>query len=324
MRAAKAALFLCPSCRFFITVVMIIKKIKEQQMEYMEFLESVCEYINEKTDDVRVSVHKTIKNNGVRLCGLTFNRQGYNASPTVYMENYFDEYLNGGDLCEIGDRLLAAYYENDMAVKLNISFFDSFESVKDRIYIKLINRAKNEDYLKGAPFEEFLDLAIVPYVRVYDKKIGNGLIMVKNEHLKLWNVSASAVLEEAKRNTHDHDGFNIRQIMDVLKSMKVPGIPDDPYDRFPMYVATNSKMTNGAAVLTMKDKLKEFATVIGGDYYIIPSSVHEVILVPNNDDRSADEIDSMIREVNSTQLGPDDVLADHVYLYHKKDEVLIF
>jgi hypothetical protein len=82
-------------------------------------------------------------------------------------------------------------------------------------------------------------------------------------------------------------------------------------------------MTNGAAVMTMNDKLKEFSDVIGGDFYVIPSSVHELILFADNDGMACD-INEMIREVNTTELSPDEVLSDHVYLYRASDEVLIF
>lgn len=318
-----AALFLCPNKDS--GSVIAFQSVKGEKMEYLEFLDSVTDYINEAADDVKVSVHKAVKNNGVRLYGLSFSKDGYNASPTIYMENYYDEYLGGTDVNEIGDRLISLYHENDLAVKLNMSFFDSFESVKDRLFIKLINRAKNEEYLENAPYEEFLDLAIVPYVRVYEKKIGNGIIMVRNEHLRLWKTDKRTVIETAMKNTHDHDDYKLCHIIDVLKSMgSAEGIPEPDRDSFPMYVASNGRMTNGAAVLTMKDKLKEFAQVIGGDYYIIPSSVHELILLGNCDGSSSHEIDMMIREVNSTQLGPDDVLSDHVYRYRKDDEVLIF
>ncbi len=292
-------------------------------MDYMDFLDAVCDYINETATEVTANVYSTVKNNGVKLSGISFSREGYNASPTIYMENYYVEYMNGSDVCEIGDRLLQMYHENDLSVNFDMSFFDDFAKIRDRLYIKLINREKNADFLKQAPYEEFLDLAIVPYVRIYDPKIGNGLIMVRNEHLKHWNVEAKDVLEAAKKNTREHDDYNLRHIMDVLGGIGSGITPDISGDDLPMYVATNRKMTNGAAVLTMEDKLKEFAHVIGGDYYIIPSSVHEVILVAKDTDRFS-QIDDMIKEVNATSLGADDVLSDHAYIYSVKDEVLIF
>lgn len=292
-------------------------------MEYLAFLEAVCDYINETADNVRVSIHKAVKNNGVRLSGLTFFREGYNASPTIYMENYYEQYKNGSDICDIGDKLIELYSENDMAVSLDMSFFDDFNKVRRKLYIKLINRDKNEEFLKEAPYEEFLDLAIAAYVRINDKKIGNGIIMVKNEHLKLWNKDAKTVLDIAKKNTHDHDGFNIRHIIDVLGPSSAVPISSSRED-FPMYVATNRRMTCGACVLTMQDKLKEYSDVIGGDYYVIPSSVNELILLGCNADSDTENINVMIRQVNSTQLCPDEVLSDHAYRYLQSDEVLIF
>ena len=294
-------------------------------MEYMEFLEAVRDYINETAQNVRVSIHSAVKNNGVKLSGLSFSEEGDNASPTIYMENYYAEYLNGTDIYEIGDRLTYLYRENNLALKLNMSFFDDFDLVRERLFIKLINKEKNTEFLKEAPYEDFLDLAIVPYVRIYDKRIGNGLIMVKNEHLKLWKTDAATILAIARKNTHDHEDYTIRSIMDVLTSIGTGNdfFSDDESD-FPMYVATNRKMTNGAAVLTMNDKLREFAKVIGSDYYVIPSSVHEIILFPRTGKNDTGNIDEMIREVNRTQLGPDDVLSDHAYLYSANDEVLIF
>ena len=294
-------------------------------MEYMDFLYAVRDYINETAEDVRVSVHSSQKNNGVILSGLTFTKEGYNASPTIYMDNYYVDYLGGSDINEIGDRLLLLYHETDLSVNINMSFFDDFDSVRGRLFIKLINRQKNEEFLAEVPHEQFLDLAITAYVRVNEKKIGNGLIMVRNEHLRQWGVDGNTVLKIAKQNTHDHDGYNIRHIMDVITHLSgdVSGHIMDRAD-FPMYVATNEKMINGAAVMTMPDKLREFAGVIGGDYYVIPSSVHELILVGKRKYTGTQDIDEMIRQVNATQVGPDDVLSDHVYMYSKRDGVLIF
>ena len=295
-------------------------------MEFTEFLNAVCDYINETAEDVKVSVHTAVKNNGVKLSGLSFVKEGFNASPTIYMENYYEKYLSGTDVCEIGDCLLASYRENTPSVSLDMTFFDDFKQVKDRLYIKLVNREKNAEFLNEVPHEDFLDLAIVAYVRMYDRKIGNGIIMIRNEHLKLWGVDAKTVITAAKVNTHDHDDYKLKHIIDVLTTLgsRDAAICETDRQGFPMYVATNTIMQNGAAVLTMKDKLKEFGRVIGEDYYIIPSSVHELILLGSEGTQNVDDIDGMIRQVNSTQLSADEVLADHAYMYSINDDVLIF
>ena len=291
-------------------------------MEYKEFLNAVCDYMNEVATDVSVSIHSTPKNNGVILWGLMFKREGYNASPMIYMDSYYEEYLEGTDISDIGDKLLALYQENDMSVTVDMSFFDSFESVKDRLFIKLVNLSKNREFLEEVPYEPFLDLAIVAYVRMHDEQLGDGIIMVRNEHLKIWGVDGQSVLDAAKKNTHDNDGFSLTHILDAMEDNGED--VDEDMEDFPMFIATNERMINGASVLTMSDKLREYADIMGGDYYIIPSSVHELLLFACDDSDEPGEIDKMIREVNTTQLGPDDVLSDHVYRYSINDDVLLF
>ena len=93
-------------------------------MEYMEFLDEVRDYINEESDNITVHVHSALKNNGVKLAGLSFAEEGCNASPTIYMEDYYSRYLKGEDICDIGDSLLKQYRMNSPAVRLDMTFFD--------------------------------------------------------------------------------------------------------------------------------------------------------------------------------------------------------
>ena len=85
---------------------------------------------------------------------------------------------------------------------------------------------------------------------------------------------------------------------------------------FPMYVATNVFKMNGACILLYDGVLKKFAEKIGSDFYILPSSVHEVIFVPANGDMDARYLIQMVKEVNATEVAPDEVLSDNVYIYH--------
>ena len=75
---------------------------------------------------------------------------------------------------------------------------------------------------------------------------------------------------------------------------------------------------NGASVMLYKDPLRDFANYMGHDLYILPSSIHEVILIPAYDHDSYDELTSMVKEVNSTQLSKEEILSDHVYFYSRE------
>jgi len=106
--------------------------------------------------------------------------------------------------------------------------------------------------------------------------------------------------------------------------MKVPLLKnmDSLYEdnMVPMFVATNSKKVNGAGVILYDGLLRTFAEKIGGDFFILPSSVHEVIFVPANGDIDARHLIQMVKEVNATEVAPDEVLSDNVYMYHADED----
>lgn len=295
-------------------------------MDYNELLESVCEYINEKLDTgAKATVVKTLKNNGVKLCGISICAPGVNASPTIYMENYYLEYLKGMDIWEIGDKVIEIYKSSALKKDIDVDFFSDFEQVKDKLFIKLINIEKNREFLSEVPYEEFQDLAIVAYCDIKNKSIGKGSITLKNSHLKMWDVNAGEVIGIAKENTFNHQKMKIRHILEVLKTIGPCCIKDIDMDEesFPMYIVTNSEGINGAVFMTMPEKLKEMSEVIEGDFFIIPSSIHELIIIPAKDSDS-DNLEEIIREVNENHVGREEVLADHPYYYNQRDETLIF
>ena len=88
----------------------------------------------------------------------------------------------------------------------------------------------------------------------------------------------------------------------------------DPEDEM-MFVASNPNKLNGAAVLTYPGFLEQAAEQLGGDFYVLPSSIHEIILLPERGDMCPRELENMVQEVNATQVAPEDKLSDNVYHY---------
>ena len=102
-------------------------------------------------------------------------------------------------------------------------------------------------------------------------------------------------------------------MFDILREM-MGGIDFPiPDDGPKMYVLTNSSTMFGATKICDKFALRNIASVIGDDFLIIPSSIHEVIVLPYDKTMDPGDIDAMIREVNETQVSEQDRLSDHVY-----------
>ena len=86
----------------------------------------------------------------------------------------------------------------------------------------------------------------------------------------------------------------------------------------PMYVLSNKSKLNGSGCLFYHNLLHNLCEKLECDLYILPSSIHEVILIPAYDHDSYDELTSMVKEVNSTQLSKEEILSDHVYFYSRE------
>ncbi len=89
-----------------------------------------------------------------------------------------------------------------------------------------------------------------------------------------------------------------------------------------MYILSNSVGINGATAMIYKDAIRNFASELDSDFYILPSSIHEVILVPYEDCFSREELKNMVNEVNCTQVPIEEVLSDRVYIYRRKTNMI--
>lgn len=204
-----------------------------------------------------------------------------------------------------------------------------YEAVRDRICFKLINAEKNKELLKDVPYLPFMDLAIVFYILVDLCADGNATALVRNNMISVWgNPAIDDIYDIAKCNTQRLFRGHVASMMEVMTGIiaendnVAPELVDaffsmDVYeDNFmPMFVATNMSKINGATVILYDGLLKKFAEKVGGDFYILPSSLHEVILLPATGDMDVDYLIDMVRTVNATEVAPEEVLSDSVYKY---------
>ena len=202
-----------------------------------------------------------------------------------------------------------------------------FESIKDRICSRLINRKSISDLLCTIPHRNFHDLAIIYYLSHTDGKTET----ITNKLLKSWNTDKMSLYRHASKNSkHLHRGI-VLTMFDVLESV-TSGFPPqkcimDAYDGFdvtrsrsdilPAYVATNITKTYGASIILYDGLLDAIAQKIGS-FFAIPSSIHEFLLVPSKFGK-LEELTEMVRDINATELHAEEVLSDNIYFYSAED-----
>ena len=170
-------------------------------MNFENFIEEIKKMVKEYLGgNIRIEEKTVLKNNGVKLTGIVIVEEGQNCVPNIYLNGYFEEFKSGR---RMGDILyeIARYYEEHKIVKqVNMDYFSDYKKMKDKICFRLINYNKNEELLKEIPHIPYLDLAIVFYCIVHNENIGSGSILIRNEHLRNWNVDIREIQSVAFSN----------------------------------------------------------------------------------------------------------------------------
>lgn len=303
-------------------------------MEFSSFTMFVREEVEKRTGDCyKVRLDDVRKNNGVVLRGLTVTQDDSNISPTIYLNSYYEEYIKGrATLVNVVNDVMDTYRRNKVNQSVDMRYFLNYESVKERIIYKLVNTEKNKELLEDVPHIEFLDLSIIFQCLVSQEDLGRASILIHNVHLKLWEVSVDALYQAAKENTQRLQGYEIKGITEVLQEImcaeEVENIVDeDCMSAFsgsvPMYVLSNKNRVEGAACMLYPNLIQDFAKAIQSSFYIIPSSIHELLLLPTEHLEESQEIKHMIREINDTQVSVEEILSYSLYLYDKEEQRII-
>lgn len=288
-------------------------------MEFNEFVETVRDLVVEyllQYDIDKVCVEEVTKNNGISLTGLIIVEKGKNVHPNIYLNNYYSMYTNGTPVEEIL-RMIADDYKKSIN-NISNSKIDEIkeENILGNIFIKVVNYKKNKDILKNCPHIVFHDLAISFRYLVKMDKAGIASAQLRNEEMSRLNMTVEELYPIAKENTK-------RLFPPVLT--RLDELLEEKYDENigclgdnNLYILTNNQGINGASYIIYEDIINNFATEHDTDFFILPSSIHEILLLPVEDSMDKEELVEMVKEVNNYVVSELDYLSDNVYFYDRK------
>lgn len=296
-------------------------------MEYKEFVEYIkmnAGYI--AGEGGNITINHVIKNNGCEMDGLVIMEKGKDIAPTIYLDSFYELYTNGENIKNIIRQIEVIYEQNKNNVTFDVNILKHFDTIKDKIVYKVVNYRSNEKLLEQVPHKRILDLAVVFYCLLDNEYGRSATALIYNNNLKNWNVTIDDVYKTALKNTPDllHSKISSMAALFEKCGVNVDGEEVDLKDYVPsdMYVLTNESKLNGAACILYENVLYDFAQKLGADLYILPSSVHEVILLPKLSMFEKDELVNMVKEVNTEGVAADEVLSDHVYEYNRTERLI--
>lgn len=290
-------------------------------MTFQEFQDYIEEHILcGWKEDADVEIRETKKNNGITYQGLYIRASEEVIAPCLYLEEFYKDYQHGEDMDKIIEKIRyeyegamerAAFYELDAT---------QYERIRDRIVFRLVNYERNRELLNNCPYILMHDLALTFRWIAHTDCIGISSALITYQQLQVWNVSVDEMILVARENTKRL--FPPRIVnMDTLLDEMGKGTLNLGGQRT-IFVMTNEQQVNGATVLVYEGVLKRFAEQIGEDLYVIPSSIHELILVPVSEFSDPEGLFTMVKEANQSITSPVDILSDSVYYYNRKKDRL--
>lgn len=292
-------------------------------MEYQTFKEELCRILQKRTEGKKkVILQQVEKNNGVVLDAVVLQGEKEQVLPTIYLEELYEIYEEGATLEQIAGRILCEKEKWKEEVEFSLEEFEDYTRARTSIFYKLVNYQMNERMLKRVPHIRYLDLAVVFYYRVEQGDFPGGSVLIHNNNLVTWGITKSQLMKDAAFNTSRKLPYSFVGMESLIAELSGEKLMDFPTEEL-MYVLTNEEKYYGAAVLLYPHVLSHIGTLLKRNFFVLPSSVHECILVPDLGHYTRFELMKMVREVNQNQVEEEEILSYQVYYYDRKREALV-
>ncbi len=303
---------------------------KEEFFNYVKA--NVSGYLAPKFRDSNIALHPVIKANDRKLTALVISspKEEHFAVPCIYLDEYYDRYSNGASILDLLDEIAGcrSLYDNSLD-DVDIEMLKHYSVVRDNFVIKMCDPVLNKELLKDKVYTNEGDFAALYYVNMGVSNDTRGMAAVDRAMLRMWDVSTAQLRNDAIA-VELQRGYALYTMENLLCSMsgmedKVNLLDDSAKEssmpfisEMPMYVLTNTEMAFGASAVIQSHIMDQACSVIGTDkVFVLPSSIHEVLLLPINEGLDITMLSGLVKEVNSTQVAPEDLLSYRVQIYDR-------
>lgn len=288
-----------------------------------EFGFVIGEMIESCLQDVTVETVNVRKNNQQKI-GLSIRKIGSNIAPTIYIDELYEKYLVGASLEALRDEVINIYHEAMRHPMPVVEDVFSRKYLAENAFISLIGYESNIDYARDIVGEVvFGNLLAMVRVAVTSpdsdpEEDGIQSFALTQSALEATGLTGAEIIAAAKANTIEK-GFDCIE-MNEMAQMVAEYMPEElrglalPVIDIPMYILTNKEKCFGASAMCDYTLLKNIWKTIG-DFFILPSSIHEVIVIADCEDVEAKELTELVQSVNASSVAPADKLVDSVYRF---------
>lgn len=309
-----------------------LKKRKDNtKMDYENFKEQfvadVKDRLEEQGADVKVSVNEVNKLNE-SYEAITVTPEGSNIGVNMSIQKFYDVMQDGTSYDDVVDKAVDVISKGiEQRPDIDVASLTDYSQMKEKLAMEVVSAEANKEMLENVPHQNMEDMAVVYRFILSSDEDGRASILVTNQILETMGVTPEQLHADAIENAPQIKPAEIKGMSEVMAEMmgveqaEMMGlVPMNPEDE-QMFVATVPDKVHGAGVLAYQDFMDKAAERVGGDFFILPSSIHEILIVPDNGKMDLKELEAMVKEVNATQVAPADKLTDSVYHYDSKEKI---
>lgn len=292
-----------------------------------QFVADVKDRLAEQGADVKVGVNEINKLNE-SYEALTVTPEGSNIGVNVSIDKFYDATQNGVSYEDVVDKAVDVIHKGiEQQPEIDVAAITDYEQMKGKLVMEVVSAEANKDMLENIPHQDMEDMAVVYRFVLDSGDDGRASILVTNNILEHMGVTPEQLHADALENSPQLKPAEIKGMSEMMVEMigsdkaEMMGIIPVPPEEEQMFVASVPDRINGAGVLAYRDFMDQAAERVGGDFFILPSSRHEILLVPDNGQMDLKALEAMVKEVNANEVAPEDKLTDSVYHYDSKEKI---
>jgi len=289
-------------------------------MNFDEFLDAAKDRVQEALPDAKVTIQQVNKLQGESYTGIAVQPEGASAAVTFNVSPAFERYqADESQEASILNKIAAdAKMAANSIPVFELSEITDYETVKNNLVMQVVPVEPNKEMLENIPHKTVEDIAVVYRVELPGRADGSASTLVTNKLLEEYGITPEQLHTDAVAAQLANHPPVLKNMSEMMAEMS-GGMFDMPES--PMWVATVEGGVNGASVTQLPDFLQQAAERLGGDFFVLPSSVHEVLFIRDDGSFERDQLESMVRGVNATEVSEADFLSDSVYHYDSDDHI---
>lgn len=292
-------------------------------MNFEQFKAQVIDEMRDRFPELDISLQEVSKLQGESYIGMAVRPKDSNIAATTNLKAFFEDLGEDFNMDDVMDQI--AHDISDQISHMpqfDEHVLNDYEQMKGKLTLQMIPTAGNEEKLSEIPHRNVEDMAIVYRFEMSNSAKKISSILVTDSMLRSYGITADQLHEDALEAAVQTHPATLRNMTDVMRDLMGDAAalfaPDEPS---PMWVASVEGDQNGACAIQYPDFLEQAAETLGGDFYVLPSSIHEVLLVADDGSMDLSYLEAMVRSVNETEVAPADRLSDHVFHYDSEEHI---